>query len=433
MRNIFVLGLDDFHRALLERLPDADSLAVHGLLDYAAVARPGDSGIDLEGLLAAAERELDAFEGSVDAVISHWDFPGAVLSHVLKRRRGLPGPSLESVAAFEHKYWSRVEQARVLPGMVPRFRAFDPFADDPFARLDLPFPYWIKPVKAHSSYLGFKIHDADDAAAALPAIRRNIDHFAVPFDQFLAMVDVPEAIRPIGGRHMIAEEIISAGHQCTLEGYAAGEDVRVYGTVDSARAGRHNSSFARYQYPSRLPERVRARMAAAAATLVRAVGYRDAPFNMEFYWDEATDGIHVLEVNTRISKSHSPLFAMVDGQSHHRVAIDIALGRHPDFPQGRGPFPLAAKFMLRTFEAGRVRRVPTAEDRARLAERFPEVLVRVLVEPGTVLARMPYQDSYSYEIAEIFLGGRSETELLAKHEEALAMLPFDIEHTDRAA
>jgi biotin carboxylase len=287
-------------------------------------------------------------------------------------------------------------------------------------------------VKAHSSYLGFRIDEPRDAEGALPVIRKGIGHFGEPFDRFLAMVDRPEEIRRVGGHAMIAEEIISAGEQCTIEGFAFEDEVVVYGTVDSAREGRHRSSFSRYQYPSRLPEGVRARMAAVAERLVRAADYRDAPFNMEFFWHADSDALHLLEVNTRISKSHAPLFMMVDGQSHHRVAIDLALGRRPHLAQRRGRHAVAAKFMLRTFEDGTVRRVPTTADLARLRAAMPEALVRVLVKPGTVLADAPYQDSYSFELAEIFLGADSEDALLEKHRQALELLPFDIAHEQAA-
>jgi hypothetical protein len=37
------------------------------------------------------------------------------------------------------------------------------------------------------------------------------------------------------------------------------------------------------------------------------------------------DTIWLLEINTRISKSHCPLFRRVDGASHHQVMLDLAL------------------------------------------------------------------------------------------------------------
>ena len=433
MKNVFVVGLEPFNLAVLNRLPDAERYSFHRLLAYDEVVRPASGRIDLAALLDTAERRLAAASGPIDAIIGYWDFPGSAIVPILQHRHGLPGPRLEAVAACEHKYWCRVAQQTAAPDLVPRFCAVDPFADDPLSRIDLPFPFWIKPVKAHSSYLGFKICNAADFRACLPVIRDNIGHFGAPFDEFLAMVDVSDRIAGVGGHHCIAEEIISAGRQCTLEGYARHGEIVVYGVVDSLRAGRHRSSFARYQYPSQLTKRVRDRMVEAARRFVRHVGYDGAPFNVEFYWDPRTDAIRMLEVNTRLSQSHAPLFMLVDGASHQKVAIDLALGRRPDLPHRRGRHRVAGKFMLRAFEDGIVERIPDAADMERLKQRFPDALVRPMVSEGERLAHLPYQDSYSFEIAHVFLGADSQPELLSKYQAVLELLRFRIAPAERSA
>jgi biotin carboxylase len=424
MKNIFVIGLEPFNLKLLQDLNAGGQYRFHDVLAYDEAVRPRSGRIDFNALLEKAKQRLAGFSGTVDAIIGYWDFPASVLAPVLSRHCGLPGPSLEALAACEHKYWCRIEQQRVIPDLIPRFCAVDPFAGDPFSQIDLAFPFWIKPVKAHSSHLGFKIRNRRDFDACLPVIRAGIGHFAEPFDAFLAMVDVPAEIAAVSGHHCIAEEIISTGRQCTLEGYVYDGEVVVYGVVDSVRSGKHRSCFARYQYPSQLPRRVRNRMIEATARIMGHIGYDNAPFNAEFYWDPRTDGIRILEINTRLSKSHSPLFLLVDGVSHQKVGIELALGRRPDFPHRQGRHRIAAKFMVRVFEDGIVERIPDAEDIARFERRFPGAMMRVLVREGARLAHLPYQDSYSFEIAEIFLGANSQGELLMKYNEALALLPF---------
>jgi biotin carboxylase len=433
MTNIFVLGLEPFNRRLLERLPKASRYRFIGLLGFDEAVRPASGHIDLPALLKEAEDQLATFDGPVDAVIGFWDFPTSVLAPILHTRRGRPGPTLEAVATCEHKYWSRLQQQRATPQLVPRFEAVDPFAEDPLGGLGIGFPFWLKPVKAHSSYLGFRIDDAQDFNACLPMVRERIGHFGRPFDDFLSMVDVPPEVAGIGGSHMIAEEIISAGEQCTLEGFAFRGEVEVYGVVDSVRAGRHRSSFSRYQYPSRLPSAVQARMIDAARRIIRQIGYDGAPFNMEFYWNPDNDAIRILEVNDRISKSHCPLFEMVDGQSHQQVAIDLALGERPQPPRGEGRHAVAGKFMERVFTNGVVERVPGSADIERFHARFPDGMVRIIVQDGQRLSRLQYQDSYSFEVAEVFLGAETEEALLSAHREAMELLPFRISPTVPAA
>ncbi len=425
MRHVGVIGYDEFNRALLGELRQSGAVSFHGLLAYDEVVRPASRQIDFDALVDLAERRLSDLPAALDAIIGWWDFPTSAIAPLLKRRHGLPGPTLEAVAACEHKYWARLEQAATLPDLVPQFQAFDPFSDDPWSTIDMPPPFWIKPIKAHSSYLGFRIDDEADFSRALPLIRKGIKHFGEPFNAFLRSVDVPEAVAGIDGNHCLAEAIISQRNQCTLEGYVHAGETIVYGVVDSIREGRRQSSFSRYQYPSRLPRAVQTRMIDAAGAFMARIGYDRAPFNMEFYWSPENDRIQLLEANTRISKSHSPLFAMVDGAPHQQVALDLALGEKPDFPQRQGSHKVAAKFMTRLFEDAKVVRTPTPAEIAKLHETMPDARVRIFVQAGDRLSHMPYQDSYSFEVAELFLGAPSEDALLEKHAAARRLLPFE--------
>lgn len=426
MHDIFVVGLEPFNLELLRTIRGADRCAFHPLLAYPDVTRPPGGYPPFDDLLGKARRQLDAHPGRVDGIIGYWDFPTTGIVPLLRSERSLPTATPAAVARCEHKYWSRLLQAEVVPELVPRFQAIDPFAGDPLASLELEFPFWIKPVKAHSSFLGFRVHDRDELAEALALTREHIGRIAATFNEFLAYVDLPDDIAAIDGHHCIAEQLISRGRQCTLEGYACRGEVEVYGAVDSIRSGRHRSCFARYQYPSALPRRVRARMIAATRTVLTHIGYDNAAFNIEFYWDPQRDSIRLLEINTRISKSHAPLFWLVDGASNQQVPVELVLGRRPEMPVRAGEHRLAAKFMLRVHEDAIVERSPDETDLRALRARFPEARARVLAPAGTRLAHMTFQDSYSFEIAEVFLGADSRAELIARGREAERMLDFRV-------
>ena len=344
-KNIFVLGLDEVHLRQLRALRRAGEYAFHELFTREDV-KSGREDV-AERVLAGARERLAAFPGRVDAIVGYWDFPVSTMLPLLRRGLGLPGPTFESVLRCEHKYWSRLEQRRVMPGCIPEFCAVDPFRDPVRDQITVDYPYWIKPVKSVLSYLGFKVHDDAELDHAVARIRRGIDRIAVPFGHLLSFAELPPEIAAVDGRHCIAESIISRGRQCTLEGYVHGRRVAVYGAVDSVREGRHASCFGRYQYPSRLPPEVLARMEALTRRFLGHIGYDDSPFNIEFFWDEETGTIALLEINTRISKSHCPLLRMVDGEYHHQVMIDVALGEAPRFPHREGAHALAAKFMWR--------------------------------------------------------------------------------------
>lgn len=423
-RHVFIFGLDEFHRHELATIAGGEHIAFHPLLEHDEAIHPERFPVD--AMLARSEAILDEFPARVDAVCTYWDFPTSTLVPLIRAHRGLPGAGLEAVLKLEHKFWARVEQQEVVPELIPPFAAIDPFAPDPTAGLNLDYPFWLKPVKAHSSYLGFRINNRNDFKRAIAAIRQGIEQFAKPFNEILARAELPEAVAQVDGYHCIAEGLISHGMQCTLEGYAHQGEVKVYGIVDSVRGGPHRSSFTRYQYPSVLPQIVQRRMMAAAKQVIDHAGYTEAPFNIEFFWDKKRDVITLLEANARCSKSHSALFYRVDGASNLQVMVRLGLGETPDFPHRQGDSRVAAKFMLRVYRPGQVTRVPSAVDIERLYARFPKARLRVLVHEGQDLGTLRFQDSYSFELAELFMGAASQAELLSDYRQALEILNFQI-------
>ncbi len=427
-RNVFVVGLDAFNLHQLCTIRDAEAYAFHGLIPYERIVSPRE--YPMAELMDEAIRTLNAFEGGIDAIIAHWDFPVSMMVPLLRQRYAMPGPSLVGVVQTEHKYWNRLLQRDRVPEMVPRFAAFDPFGDDPAACVrdaGVDFPFWIKPVKAHSSYLGFHIHDAAEFERALGIIRARIGRLKAPLDYFLRHVRLPPEVAGIDGGWCIAEEIISQGRQCTLEGYVRRGEVVIYGVVDTLRDGPVASVLTHYRYPSALPRIVQFRMADAAARVLEASDLDESPFNIEFYWDEETDRIRLLEINARISKSHCPLFELVAGASHHEVLVDLAFDRQPRFPRKEGTFDLASKWMLRRPHDAFVRRVPRPEEIAAIERRVPGTRIAVEAKEGCRLSELEDQDSYSFEYAAVFVGGRDGREVREKEREVERMLPFEFE------
>jgi hypothetical protein len=428
-QNVFVLGLDDFQRGELETITNAKNLIFHQLLAPEVVTRPDEYGFTQ--LLEMAREQLHSFDGSVDAIIAHWDFPSSVLQPVLGREFGMPVASLEAVVACEHKHWSRLEQQVAVPEVVPAFAGFDPFDDDALAGIDLEFPFWIKPVKSHSSQLGFKIESADDFHAAIPTIREGIRASGDPFNEVLAITDLPDGIAADSGNTCLAEQIVS-GAQATVEGTMFEGEFGVHGLFDSPKDEK-TGHFARYEYPATtLPDDVQQRMIDVCERYLRHIGYDNACWNIEFMWDEESDQLWLIEVNTRISQSHSDLFAKVDGMSNHEVAVAVALGSPPWMPSGRGNFEVAAKCFLWTEEMsdGVVRRVPSEQEIDQVLDRFPETHVEIEVEEGDRLSELRDQSSYRYDLGFLFLGAQHRDDIVKNYEICRKMLPFEIDPVD---
>lgn len=408
-KNIFVVGLDDFNLRMIRSVRNAENYNIHGLLDINLLIDSGK--YRLTDMLELADKQLREFNGPVDAIVGYTDFPVSTIVPVLCERFGVPGPSLESVVKCEHKYWSRLEQKKVIPEHIPAFIRFDPFDDNPREHIPFDYPFWIKPVKSTASQLGFRINNKKDFHRAIAILRENIGLFR-PFDQLLDMIQLPPEVAGVNSSHCVAEQIIS-GHQCTLEGYVYEGQVRTYGIIDSIREP-NRTSFARYQYPSRLPKAVKDEMSGISEKVMHQMGFDNSPFNLEFFWNPKKDQIWFLEINTRIPQSHSDLFQKVDGVSNHQIMMDVALGQDPWFPSRRGNFHVAGKFFLREYQDKLITGIPTSQDLKMLNQKIPGTLVDLQGKTGMKLSEIPEQDSYSYATAFIYLGAKSQKELLAK-------------------
>jgi hypothetical protein len=77
-----------------------------------------------------------------------------------------------------------------------------------------------------------------------------------------------------------------------------------------------------------------------------------------------------------------------------------------------------------------VRRSPKPEDISRIEREMPDAIVGIVAEQGARLSDLPLQDSYSYELADLFMGAEDETELEAKYRRCLELLPFEIDNQE---
>ena len=421
-KNVFFVGLDDFSRQTLAMLPQARECEFHAALTIEEI-REVDS-YDIDRLVETAAERMANCDGGPHGVASFFDFPGTIISAILAQRFGLPGPSLESLLKLEHKYWSRLEQQKVIPDHIPAFRAFDPFDDAAFDKLDLIPPFWIKPIKSFRSYLAFDIQSARQFRDVMQICREKAGQITDPFRHIMDEYGMPPELAAMP-ETFIAESPIG-GAQCTLEGYVHQGQVVVYGAVDSVREP-DGHSFSRYEYPSFLPLEIQHRMIDVARSAVTQTGYDNAPFNVEFFYDQTAQHIWLLEVNPRASQSHADLFHKVNGVPHMSVIVDLALGRKPKPMDRRGKWNVAAHLFLRHVGEGKVVRVPQQKAVDHLRKRQPDTRIKIEVARNQSLSELRNQDSYSYELAHVYIGGRDRAEILDKYDEALAMLQFEVE------
>lgn len=420
-KNVFVLGLDELNLGSMRRIPHLSEYRFVPLLRVEELV--GDHEIAFRTLLDRAQRQLEEFDGSIDAIVGYWDFPVSSLVPILCERFGLPSPSLEAVVKCEHKYWSRLEQQKVIDDY-PRFALVD-LEGEPEMPSGVSPPMWLKPVKSYSSDLAYKVSDREEFDQAVRNIREGVGKIGGPFEQVLEFLDLPPEIAEVGGQACLAEEAVH-GRQMTVEGYSSGGKVHVYGVIDSINYP-NSSSFLRYQYPSNLPKQVQERLISSSKKLIKQVGLMGSTFNIEYFWNPDTDAINVVEINPRLSQSHAWLFTSVDGIPNHLCMIQLALGEEPD-PQFReGDYHVAGKWFLRRFSDGLVRRVPTREEVEQIEQEVPGTIIEIIPSEGDRLSELPGQDSYSYELADIFIGADNEDDLAERYQQCVNALRFEFD------
>ena len=424
-KHVFFIGLNDFNKSKLESIKNAERYVFHGILEPSEINETYD--FPVSDMLKRCREELALWQERtglrIDAIGAYQDFPVSTMLPLLCSEFDLRGPILEGMLRCEHKYWSRLVQKEVIPEHIPRFQAFDPFDEQAFERIELDLPFWIKPIKSSGSLLGFRIESRVDFDEATAQIREQVHLLAEPFGYILDQARLPKEVSAIGSFACLAESIIG-GRQCTLEGYSFDGRVEIFGVVDSIRY-ENGVSFFRYEYPSTLPDSIQDRMIQISKRIIPHTGFDNSAFNIEYYWNRELDKIWLLEINTRVSQSHSDIFEKVDGSSNQQVTVQVACGEQPDFPHRRGEFPCAAKFFWRWFAGDAVvTRVPTAAEIKKVEQRFPGTVIQPQVREGMRLSELLEQDSYSYDLCHLFIGGQDQKELLEIYLQCQEMLPF---------
>lgn len=417
-KKIYVLGLLDWQRKELETIHEADQYEFISLLTKHELV---EEYAGFDDLLDRCRRQIER-DGKPDGIVCHWDFPSSCITPLLAKEYGIRAPSLAAVLRCEHKYWARLEQQEAVPECTPAFQALDPFASDAASSLRMEFPVWLKPVKGFSSMLSFMVKNQEDLENALSEMRESIGDVGKPFEEALRHADLPEEVRDVSGTHALAEEVMS-GIQFAPEGYVQDGEVHLHGMFDMLLE-QGGKDLLGLRYPADLPQALEKRANDAARRIIERVDFHDGCFNVEFRYDEAKDKLWIIEVNPRISQSHSALFRRVDGMSNYEIAVSVALRQTPHFPQDEGPNQVAAKLSLEKLDDAEVTRVPDADELEKLEKEY-DAFIQIGVQKGDRLSELPRQPSYAYHVGDVFIGADSKEHLMERYRDIARRAGFE--------
>ncbi|MEO7403498.1 MAG: ATP-grasp domain-containing protein [Burkholderiales bacterium] len=366
------------------------------------------------------ERMIKRYAGAgLDGVLSTDEHFGTMVAAIVAERLGLPGPDPESILIAQHKYYARIRAAEVAPEANPKF-SFFPFTIKSPAGVGLPFPLYVKPVKATYSILARRVDDFAELRRHLtfhPFERLILKRLIAPFNALGA----ERLLFPVDAHHLVAEELMS-GDQVTIEGIVHDGRYINLGVVDSIMYPGTNA-FERFDYPSSLPESVQTRMAELAERLIVGFGFTHGFFNVEFFYQRETDRIMLIEVNPRMAYQFSDLREKVDGFNSYNALLAMTVGDVPKVVFGQGAYRYASSFVMRAFGQPKLLEAPPSAQVAAVQSRHQHSRIMVYIKKGASLAReLKWLGSYRYAV--INLGAIDRPQLFQRYGEVAAELPF---------
>jgi len=341
------------------------------------------------------------------AVISNHEQFGALAAALLAERMGWPGTAPEAVLACQHKLHARQVLAEVCPEANVAFGPIDARYGGPIPD-GLPYPLFAKPVKAAFSVLAKRVASHAELHAHTRFGRGErwvIERLVEPFER-IARRRLPAA----GSAHRLMWEAPVAAAQFNLDGYVRNGAAHAVGVVDSIMYP-GTQAFMRFDYPSRLPAAVQERALDVAARFLAAVGFNHGLFNMEFFYDAASDRLAVIEFNPRLASQLADLYRRVDGTDLYAMALALAYDEDPATAPRLAPTAGAASsFVFRHFSPSTAAVMPDGRRRQQFAAAYPDGLLLTFPKAGKSLAR-DYKWLGSHRYAVMHLGGRDEHDL----------------------
>ena len=334
---------------------------------------------------------------------------GALIAAILARELGLPGSDPAAIIRAQHKYHARQALAAALPGANPAFALLPyAFGSTSVAGADpgLPFPFFVKPVKAAYSVLARRVDDPADLQRHLtfhPWESHIIKRLVRPFGDLMRHYS-EFSVDP---QHMMGETLLD-GVQINVDGWIDHGAVNFFGIVDAIMYP-GTSAFQRFEYPSRLPPAAQAAAYGIAERAMRAMGFDHGAFNVELFWQSATNTFQVIEINPRLAAQFGDLYEKVDGVNPYSVLVDLCVGRSPHWTRGRGAYGAATSFVFREFN-GAIKIAPGKAQIAWLNTAHPDARLHTFIKHGNSRWReTKWLGNYRYAI--VSLGGIDRADL----------------------
>jgi biotin carboxylase len=340
-----------------------------------------------------------ALQAGWQAVVSSQEQFGALTAALLAERMGWPGTSVNAVLACQHKLYARQVLNRICPEASIAATVLDAEYGAPIPE-GLRYPVFVKPVKAAFSVLAQVVKSRDElhrhtrfGLFELWIIRHLVEPFERVFQK--RMPGNPSAHR------LMVEETVKAP-QYNLDGFVWKGEAAMLGVVDAVMYP-GTQGFMRWDFPSRLAPAVQERALGFAQKFLNEIGFDHGLFNMEFFYDEASDKITIIEFNPRMAAQFSDLYLRVLGIDLHACALALAHGQHPgSVPTLPATAGVASSLVYRSFEPAQTIKFVAQARQDQIQRDFPDVLLMPFPKARSAILRdFKWLGSYRYGIAHL--------------------------------
>jgi hypothetical protein len=355
----------------------------------------------------------------IAAVLSAHEQFGALCAALLAEKLKLPGTPVEAILRAQHKAVAREIHAKALPGCVPAFQVYT-FGQDPVSQVNLPYPFFVKPIKAAYSVLAKKVKTPDELRAHTtfaPLEGHIIRRLTKPFNALAKA----RLLTSIDGDYMMAEAFMQ-GEQVNVDGFVCNGEVTILGTIDAVMYP-GTQAFMRFELPSRIPAAHVKNIEDTARKAITALGFTHGLFNVELFWDAALQRASIIEVNPRVAAQFADMYEKVHGINLFDLLADLSFGVVPHFVPHSGKAGVAASFVYRVFD-DTLKHPPAPEQLIELRRRFPDSIFTPDFKVGASRHReQKWLGSHRYALLN--LSGRDHDDLMARFEDANTVLDFD--------
>lgn len=381
--------------------------------------------------LRFVDRMVAQYRGKIQGVTSNDDHWGALLAALIARELGLAGLDPKVLVTCQHKALFRRQEHELFPGNAIWFDVIDPkTATQKIPHL--PYPVFVKPVKASFSVLARLVPSAFEMrqATQFSWYERLSQHVALRSVEILHR-HVMGASMPLPDIRSFIAETPMSGCQVNVDGFVENGVVNILGVIDAVMYN-NTHAFKRFEYPSQLPPAALQAVCNAATQTLVGLNYLHGFFNVEAFVKPAASPkdfeVRLIEVNPRMARQLTSVYQAVRGFDCWHALFSLACGLAVK-PANGGAMKHAASFVRRSFD-GNLPAEPAAEMVEAARALFPDTRLHLyLGARGFGKSReLKWVGSYRYAVTN--LSAASRKELFQRYEKIITALGWESEYQE---